>query len=55
LLPGQYLRQTEIQNLRDTFRGHLDVGRLNIAVCDVFPVRFLQPFGDLAADRQRFL
>ncbi len=47
------LRQAEVEDLDDTGRRDLDVGRLEIAVHDAFLMRRLERVGDLSRVLER--
>ena len=49
--PDMCQGQAEVQDLDPVIRGDLDVRRLQIAMDDPLLVGLLQPFGDLAAQR----
>ena len=46
------LREPEVQDLDDTRIGHLDVGRLQVAVDDAELVRRFEALGDLPGERE---
>jgi hypothetical protein len=49
------LRDAEVEQFDDAVGRHLDIGRLEVPVCDPLLVRRLESLGDLAGDGQRFL
>src|SRR5262249_9533536 len=48
-------RQPEIEYLHPAFGGHLDIGRLQIAMDDPLLVRHFERAGDLTRNAKRFL